>query len=71
MNAKAIKQYAVKQLPEEREMLDKKWDIMNSKLKKQNSDYVEPNIPFKPNNLIRDFNFLYEKIYDKEKFIAA
>jgi len=44
---------------------------MNINLKKKDGNYEEPNIPFKPNNLIRDFNFLYAKIYDKEKFIAA
>jgi hypothetical protein len=34
-------------------------------------DFEEPNYPFKSSNLIRDFNGLYRKIYDKEKFIQA
>jgi hypothetical protein len=28
-------------------------------------------MPFKSSNLIRDYNYLYAKIYDKEKFIQA
>jgi len=52
-------------------MLDKKWDLLNTNLKKKHADFQEPNIPFKSNILIRDFNELYAKIYDKEKFIQA
>jgi len=33
------------------------------------SQYQEPNYPFKQSNLIRDFNELYHRIYDKEKFL--
>lgn len=51
--------------------MDKKWEKLNSKLVAKNSEYVEPNIPFKSSHLIKDFNFLYAKIYDKEKFIAV
>jgi len=51
--------------------LDRKWDKLNTKLKYKDPNYVEPNVPFKPDNVIKDFNFLYAKIYDKEKFIAA
>lgn len=36
---------------------------------KKDSSYVPPPLPFKSNVLIRDFNDLYAKIYDKEKFI--
>lgn len=63
--------YAVKQLEEDRVQLDRKWDKLNTKLKYKDPNYVEPNVPFKPDNVIKDFNFLYAKIYDKEKFIAA
>lgn len=31
--------------------------------------FEEPALPFKPTNLIRDYNGLYAKIYDKEKMI--
>jgi len=65
------KVYAVKQDEDDRKVLDKKWDKINEKLKKENGDYDEPNVPFKSNNLIRDFNSLYAKIYDKEKYIQA
>lgn len=71
MNAVQKKVHAVKQLEEDRIQLDKKWDKLNNKLKQKDPQFVEPNIPFKANNVIKDFNFLYAKIYDKEKFIAA
>lgn len=51
--------------------MDKKWDKINAKIKHSQPDYEEPKIPFQSNELIRDFNDLYAKIYDKEKFIAA
>ena len=51
--------------------MDKRWEKLNSKIRAKDSSYVEPPLPFKSNNLIRDFNGLYAKIYDKEKFIQA
>lgn len=51
--------------------MDKKWDNINRKLKLKDPAFEEPDVPFKPTNVIKDFNFLYAKIYDKEKFIAA
>jgi len=61
--------YAVKQDDDDRKNLDKKWEKLNEKIKKQSPDFAEPNFPFKSSNLIKDFNDLYSKIYDKEKFI--
>ena len=61
--------YAIKQDEEDRKALDKKWDKLNAAVKSKNPDYEEPGLPFKSNNLIKDFNPLYAKIYDKEKFI--
>jgi len=71
MNANQKKLYAVKQAEEDRIALDKKWDNINRKLKLKDPAFEEPDVPFKPTNVIKDFNFLYAKIYDKEKFIAA
>jgi len=51
--------------------MDKKWEKLNTKIKQKHADYEEPNVPFRSSNLIRDFNELYAKIYDKEKFIQA
>jgi hypothetical protein len=51
--------------------LDKKWDKLNAKIKSKNGEFEEPTVPFKSSNLIRDYNDLYAKIYDKEKFIQA
>jgi serine/threonine-protein phosphatase 2A regulatory subunit B' len=71
MSSQAKKQYAVKQDEEDRKNLDKKWDKLNSKIKEKNPDFEEPSIPFQSSNLIKDFNELYSKIYDKEKFIQS
>lgn len=63
--------YAVKQDEDDRKNMDKKWEKINSKIKSKQADYEEPNMPFRSCNLIKDFNELYAKVYDKEKFIAA
>ena len=47
--------------------MDKKWEKLNQKIKSKQADYEEPVIPFKSCNLIKDYNDLYAKIYDKEK----
>jgi ATP adenylyltransferase/5',5'''-P-1,P-4-tetraphosphate phosphorylase II len=69
MNAAQKKQYAVKQDEDDRKNLDKKWDRLNTKLRQQDSHFQEPEYPYKQSALIRDFNELYLKIYDKEKFM--
>ena len=71
MNPQQKKLYAVKQDEEDRKNLDKKWEKLNAKIKQKQPDFDEPPIPFRSNNLIREFNELYAKIYDKEKFIQA
>ena len=55
----------------DRKRFDDKWTALNVKIKSQNGTYEEPNLPFQSDKLIKDFNPLYAKIYDKEKFIAA
>jgi serine/threonine-protein phosphatase 2A regulatory subunit B' len=71
MNPASKKQYAVKQDEEDRKTLDKKWEKLNEKIKKSDPSFDEPEYPFKSSNLIKDFNELYSKIYDKEKFIQS
>ena len=72
MDPKTKKQYAVKQDDDDRKALDKKWEKCNEKIKKQQDpNFVEPAIPFRSSCLIKDFNELYSKIYDKEKFIQS
>ena len=61
----------MKQDEEDRKTLDKKWEKLNAKLKTKVEGFEEPRIPFRSNELIRDFNGLYAKIYDKEKFIQT
>jgi len=65
----ARKQYAVQQDEKERILYDGKWEKLNSKIKAGNATYDAPGFPFKPESLICDFNPLYKKIYDKEKFV--
>ena len=71
MSANQKKIYAIKQDDEDRKKLDAKWDKLNVMIKSNNADYEEPSYPFKSANLIKDFNELYAKIYDKEKFIQV
>jgi len=65
------KQYSVQQDEEERKSLDKRWEKLSQKVKLKHPDFNEPQLPFKKSQLVRDFNNLYAKIYDKEKFIQA
>jgi len=69
MNAQQKKLFQVKQDDDDRKNFDKKWEKLNIKLKSQDANYSEPDYPFKHSGLIRDFNELYQKIYDKEKYI--
>ena len=69
MSPKERKAYAVKQDEEERRNYDKKWQALNGKLKEQQKDFEEPSFPFQAGTLIRDYNQLYHKIYDKEKYV--
>ena len=57
--------------PDDRKQFDNAWDKLNQKIKQKESNYVEPELPFRSSCLIKDFNNLYAKIYDKEKFIQA
>jgi len=49
--------------------MDKKWEKINFKLKESNQDFEVPPLPFDSKIVIKDYNFLYAKIYDKEKLI--
>ena len=71
MEPKQKKIYAVKQDTEDRASMDKKWEKLNASISKGNPTFQEPAIPFRSSNLIKDFNMLYSKIYDKEKFIQS
>jgi hypothetical protein len=71
MNPKQRQQYSVRMDEDERKKMDGKWEKLNTKLKSQNPDYVEPLLPFVTKNMIKDYNELYSKIYDKEKLIQC
>jgi len=51
--------------------MDSKWEKLNQKLKQSNIDYSEPRLPFQTSHMIKDYNELYSKIYDKEKLIQC
>ena len=65
------KEFEVMQDPEERKRMDLSWAQLDQKLKAQDPSYVEPRLPFKADQLIKEYNELYAKIYDKEKFIQS
>lgn len=49
--------------------MDERWVEINSQLKSQKKDYKEPGLPFQKDVLIREFNTLYFKVYDKVKAV--
>lgn len=59
----------MKQDQAERDDFDEKWDKLNANLKARQDNYVPPSCPFMKDSLIRDFNPLYFKIYDKVKAV--
>jgi len=69
MKGEEKKKYALKQYDADRKELDSKWDKIDKSIKDSDPTYVKPKIPFKSDSLICDFNELYKKIYDKEKFV--
>lgn len=71
MNPIQKKVFAVRQDEDDRKNFDKRWEKLNTKLKQQDNTFTEPDYPFRQSHLIKDFNELYSKIYDKEKFINS
>ena len=69
MKAEMRKLYRVKQEAEERNEFDAKWTVLNQRLAESDTKFEAPKIPFRKEDLIRDFNPLYYKIYDKVKAV--
>jgi len=69
MTPKQKKSYQVKMDEEDRLTFDSKWSKLNAKLTVSHPNYEQPDFPFKDTDLIRDYNSLYLKIYDKEKYV--
>jgi len=69
MTNQQSKRFKVKQDEEERKGFDARWDVLNKKIVVKTPTYKEPAFPFAPGTLIRDYNSLYHKIYDKEKYV--
>ena len=57
------KKFGIKQLDEERNGMDKKWEKIERNIKSSNSGYKPPTLPFTTSKLISDFNPLYKKKY--------
>jgi hypothetical protein len=69
MTKENSKKFEMKQDEEDRKKFDEKWEKLNKQLKSANPEYTTPKMPFVKDTLISDFNDLYKKIYDKEKFV--
>lgn len=63
------RRYICKPNNERRAKLDQKWDKLNNKLKGSVANFTPPSVPFRSSHLVKDYNELYSKIYDKEKYI--
>ncbi len=57
------------QEPEERRKMDEKWKTLNRMLKKRMKNYEEPETPFNERHLVGEFNSLYSRISDKDKYV--
>ena len=49
----------------QREELDKKWQQINANLKTQKPGYEEPALPFRDDALPKDYNTIYQSVYDR------
>lgn len=63
------KKFAIKQYEADRKEMDSKWEKIDRSIKDADPNYVKPIVPFSSDALICDFNELYRKIYDKEKYV--
>lgn len=63
------RRFIVKPNQDKRQKLDQKWDRLDHSLKATNSSYKPPVVPFRSSQLVREYNQLYRKIYDKERFM--
>ena len=69
MNPVQRRVFRVKQEANERMRFDERWGEFNDQLQARDSTYKAPACPFVVDTLIRDFNPLYHKIYDKVKAV--
>jgi len=69
MKPEQQKQFRVKQETAEREKFDTNWEHLNTVIKARQSDFEPASIPFTRTALIRDFNQIYYKVYDKVKAV--
>eukprot|EP00344_Euplotes_crassus_P002205 CAMPEP_0197009938 /NCGR_PEP_ID=MMETSP1380-20130617/52085_1 /TAXON_ID=5936 /ORGANISM="Euplotes crassus, Strain CT5" /LENGTH=449 /DNA_ID=CAMNT_0042431515 /DNA_START=102 /DNA_END=1448 /DNA_ORIENTATION=- len=68
-DSKSSGNFGLKQSSEHRETMDKKWEKLDRTLKSTQAGYKAPDIPFSSSKLIMEYNSLYRKVYDKEKFM--
>lgn len=64
-----MQQFRIKQDANERVALDARWIEINKDLKKSKKGYEEPALPFQQDKLIREYNLIYYKVYDKVKAV--
>ena len=48
---------------------DKRWERIEYVLKSKDPNHKDSVLPFTPNTKLHDYNSLYNKIYDKEKYV--
>ena len=63
------KKFAIKQYDADRKELDQKWEKIDKIIKDSDPTYTKPKVTIKSDSLICDYNELYRKIYDKEKYV--
>ena len=63
------KSIRIAQPPDERNKLDQKWKGLCKLAEKENTNFVEPVLPFNDGYVLSDYNSVYKNIYKKEKYL--
>ena len=63
------KNLRVTQPQDERNKMDQKWKNLSKLAKKNNPNFVEPILPFSDGYVIGDYNAVYRRVYNKEKYL--
>ena len=59
----------VTQPVDERNKMDQKWKNLTKIAMKNDPNFVEPVLPFSDGYVLSEYNPVYKRIYDKEKYI--
>ena len=59
----------ISQPQDERNKMDQKWKNLSKMAQKTNQNFVDPVLPFNEGFVLSDYNSVYKRIYNKEKYL--